>query len=129
MDYKKSIEEVEKVLTELIQENKNVPIIVEGEKDVQALRKLGITGEILTVNTGVNLTDFCDNVAEKYTKVIVLTDWDRKGGFLGNTIKKNLQGRVVCNMFYREVFAKNTMIRTLEGLPSWIKKIKETKIE
>ena len=82
MDYKKSLEELEKGLNELREENKTVPIIVEGEKDIDALRKLSIFGEIIRVNTGVSLTDFCDQLAGKYRDIIILTDWDRKGGFL-----------------------------------------------
>ena len=120
MDYKKSLEEIEKTVLELQEENKTVPIIVEGEKDTEALRKLGINGIIISVNAGVSLSDFCDKIAKKYKHVILLTDWDRRGGYLCHTIKRNLEGRVNCNTHYREVFAKNAMIRTVEGLPSWI---------
>lgn len=120
MNYKKSLEELEKKILELQEENKTVPIIVEGEKDTEALRKLGISGIIISVNAGVSLSDFCDKIAQKYKHVILLTDWDRRGGYLCHTIKRNLEGRVNCNTHYREVFAKNAMIRTVEGLPSWI---------
>jgi 5S rRNA maturation endonuclease (ribonuclease M5) len=120
MDYKRSLEELEKTILELQEENKTVPIIVEGEKDTEALRKLGINGVVISVNTGISLIDFCDKIAQKYKHVILLTDWDRRGGYLCHTIKRNLEGRVDCNIHYREVFAKNSMIRTIEGLPSWI---------
>ena len=36
MDYKKSIEEFEQILEDLIEENKTVPVLVEGEKDIAA---------------------------------------------------------------------------------------------
>ena len=125
MDYKKSLEDLEKALTELREDNKEIPIIVEGEKDIDALRKLDINGTIISVNTGVSLTDFCDQLALSQKKIIILTDWDRRGGYLCHTIRKNLEGRVNCNLQYREIFAKNSMIRTLEGLPSWIVTIKD----
>jgi 5S rRNA maturation endonuclease (ribonuclease M5) len=125
MDYKKSLEEIEKALEELKEENNNVPIIVEGEKDIDALRKLDIPGKIISLNTGESLTDFCDKVADKYSKIIILTDWDRRGGYLCHTIRRNLEGRVICNLNYRELFAKNAVIRTVEGLPSWIETVKE----
>jgi len=124
MDYKKSLEDLEKAITELKEENIRVPILVEGEKDIDALRKLNITGTIISVNTGTSLTDFCDRIADSYKDIIILTDWDRRGGYLCHTIKKNLEGRVNCNTYYREVFAKNSMIRTIEGLPSWIENMK-----
>lgn len=124
MDYKKSLEDVEKALFELQEENKSVPILVEGEKDIEALHKLGIEGKIISVNTGTSIINFCDKIAQEYNNIIILTDWDRKGGFLCHTIKKNLEGRVNCITKYREFFAKHTTIKTVEGLPSWIETIK-----
>ena len=120
MDYKKSLEDLEKALSELREDNKKIPIIVEGEKDIEALQKLGLKGTIISVNAGISLTDFCDRLAGKFKEIIILTDWDRRGGYLCHTIRKNLEGRVICNTHYREIFAKNSKIRTLEGLPSWI---------
>jgi 5S rRNA maturation endonuclease (ribonuclease M5) len=128
MDYKKSFEELEKVLFELIEENKKIPIVVEGDKDVFSLRKLGVTGEIITTNSGLSIIDFCDKIAKDYKEIILLTDWDRKGGFICYTIQRNLQGRVKCNLYYRELFAIKAMTKTVEGLYSWFNTIKE-KIE
>ncbi len=120
MDYKKSLEDLEKALSELRDENKKIPIVVEGDKDRDALHKLDVNGDIISLNTGTSLTDFCEKIANSYKDIIILTDWDRRGGYLCHTIKKNLEGRVNCNIYYREIFAKNAMIRTIEGLPSWI---------
>ena len=125
MNYEKTFEDLEKKLLELIEENKTIPIIVEGEKDILALRKLGVNGLIISVNKGVSLTDFCDRLVQDYDELIILTDWDRRGGYLCHTIKKNLEGRVKCNLNYREFFAKHSMIKTIEGLPSWIQTIKD----
>lgn len=125
MDYKKSLEDLEKILSDLREENKKIPIIVEGERDIDALHKLDVNGKIISVNTGTSLTDFCDKLAQEFKDIIILTDWDRRGGRLCYKIKKNLEGRVNCNTRYRESFAKNAMIRTVEGLPSWIETMKE----
>ena len=124
MDYKKSLEDLEKALSELRDDNEITPIVVEGEKHIEALRRLDISGEIISVNIGTSLTDFCDKIASRYKEIIILTDWDRRGGYLCHTIRKNLEGRVSCNLYYREIFAKNSMIRTIEGLPSWIETMK-----
>ena len=133
MDYKKSLEEFEKALIELQEENKEVPVIVEGEKDIEALKKLGVTGLIISLNSGSSLIDFCDKIAREFKEIIILTDWDRKGGFLCSTIKRNLQGRVICNTYYREIFAKFSMTKTVESLPSWFttmnEKIRNYKID
>ena len=125
MDYNKSLEDLEKALSELREENKKIPIIVEGDKDIEALHRLEINGIIISVNAGISLTDFCDRLAREYNDIIILTDWDRRGGYLCHTIRKNLEGRVNCNTHYREIFAKNAMIRTVEGLPSWISTMRE----
>ena len=125
MDYEKSLKDLEKAVLELKDENNNIPIIVEGEKDIKALHKLGINGTIISANTGTSLTDFCDKISKDFKDIIILTDWDKKGGFLCHTIKKNLEGRVNCNTYYREVFARNSICRTVEGLPSWIESLRE----
>ena len=124
MTYENSLEELEKALQELRDENKAVPIIVEGEKDKEALRKLNVNGEIIHFNVGMSISNFCDVIAQKYKKIILLTDWDKKGGYLCTMIKKNLESRVKCNTKYRERFAKRSTIRTIEGLPSWINSLK-----
>ncbi len=125
MDYKKNFQELEKGLFELIEENKKVPIVVEGDKDVFSLRKLGIIGEIITVNSGLSIIDFCDKIANKYKEIILLTDWDRKGGYICHTIERNLEGRVKCNLYYRELFATKAMTKTVEGLYSWFTSIEQ----
>ncbi|RLF28813.1 MAG: topoisomerase [Thermoplasmata archaeon] len=125
MDYKKSLEELEKAIEELREENKNTPILVEGERDIEALRKLDINGKIICINTGMPVSNLCDIISQKHREIILLIDWDRKGGHLCLLIRKNLQGRVKCNTRYREIFAKRSMIRTIEGLPSWINRMKE----
>ena len=125
MDYEKSLEELEKALQELREDNKTVPIIVEGEKDREALRKLDVMGEIIRFNVGMSISNFCDMMARKYKSIILLTDWDRTGGYLCAMIKKNLESRVTCNTKYREIFAKRSTIRTIEGLPAWINTLKK----
>ena len=125
MNYNETIEELEKVVGNLIEENRKIPLLVEGEKDAAALRKLGVIGVIIRVNTGKNLSDFCDFIASRYQEIIILTDWDRRGGILCSRIKKNLEGRVKCNTRYRKMLAKLTTIRAVEGLPSWIKSFKK----
>jgi len=120
MDDLQRLEELEELLTDLREENKTVPIIVEGEKDIIALRRLEMTGEIIRFNTGQSVPDFCDSIAQKYQKIILLTDWDWRGGRLGSSIKKHLENRVECDMSYRQIFAHRCTCRTVEGIPTWL---------
>ena len=114
MDYEQTLEELEKELAELQEENKTVPIIVEGEKDTAAIR----------FNKGHSIADFCDIIAQKYQNIILLTDWDWRGSRLCYSLKKHLENRVHCNLNYREKFAKRCSCRQVEGLPSWIETLK-----
>jgi 5S rRNA maturation endonuclease (ribonuclease M5) len=124
MDIPTCLEEIEKNIEELKIMNECMPIIVEGKKDVAALRFLGCSGVIITVNKGVSLTEFCDRIAQLYDTVILLTDWDRKGGSLCKRMMRLLKGRVTYNTTYRDIFAKYAMTRKVEGLPSWIETMK-----
>jgi 5S rRNA maturation endonuclease (ribonuclease M5) len=58
MDYKKSLEIIENALLELKLDNKKIPIVVEGEKDIEALNKLDIKGTIIRLNSGFSLIHF-----------------------------------------------------------------------
>jgi 5S rRNA maturation endonuclease (ribonuclease M5) len=125
MNDRETLEELEETLAELHQENTTTPIIVEGNKDVAALRILGISGEIIRFNKGQSVSDFCDMIAQKYQRIILLTDWDWRGGRLYFSIKKHLENRVECTLRYREVFAKRCPCRTVEGMPSWLETLRK----
>lgn len=120
MNYEKSLNDLEEILIDLRDRNIEIPILVEGDKDIEALKKLNITGIILSLNIGMSLTNFCDLISKKYDKIIILTDWDKKGGQLCYKLKKNFIGRVDCDIEYRKKIAQKTTIKTVEGLPSWI---------
>jgi 5S rRNA maturation endonuclease (ribonuclease M5) len=125
MNVKESLLEVEKNLQDLKTKNLTVPIIVEGKKDKTSLENLGICGTIIVYNKGKSLPDFCDWVAKKSTEVIILTDWDRRGGMLCHRMMDLFNGRVNYDTSYREVFSKHTMIKTVEGLDSWLHTMKK----
>lgn len=124
MDDEQTLQELEELLSELQAENRTTPVIVEGDKDISALRKLGLTGEIIGFNKGQSVSNFCDIIAQKYGKIILLTDWDWRGGRLGSSIKRHLENRVKCNMSYRQSFAQRCMCRTVEGTPKWLETLR-----
>jgi len=71
-----------KFLEELSIINESVPIIVEGFRDVQALRALGLRGCIVKVHTGRSIQQFCEEYSENYGEAVILTDWDSRGNQL-----------------------------------------------
>jgi len=57
-------------------------IVVEGRKDMESLRFLGIKGEIRLASQQP-LLEFTDLLSKSKKEIILLTDWDTKGGFNG----------------------------------------------
>ena len=87
-------EKILQILNELAEESaKGTPIIVEGKKDVQALRTLGIGGTVLSVKTGGK--SFLDIVTEieqmDAPEVILLLDFDRRGKEGTKLLRQNLE--------------------------------------
>ncbi len=126
MDSRAALEKLEKAIDELREKNRTTPIIVEGEKDVAALRSLDMEGEILMLHCGKSVAEFCDDIALRYREVIVLTDWDRKGWSLYHRIEDNLRGRTKCIMDFRIIFAANSMVKDMESLPTFLRKLRRS---
>ena len=84
------LEDLIKVLDEIVEINLEVPVIVEGRKDVRALRELGLNGKIDTLNHGIPIFNYCEEISEKYERVIILTDWDSRGGKLARALRDGL---------------------------------------
>ncbi len=76
------VEKIDGIIAKLIDESaKGTPIVVEGAKDAQSLRELGVNGRILTVKTGGKsfLVAAQEIEALGVREVILLLDFDRRG--------------------------------------------------
>ena len=69
-----------------------IPIIVEGERDAESLRRLGVSGEIITVRSIRGLRRKFER--EDVKEVILLLDLDREGEHVLKLVKKSLEGVV-----------------------------------
>ncbi|MDP6379541.1 MAG: hypothetical protein QF885_07820 [Candidatus Thalassarchaeaceae archaeon] len=76
------------------------PIIIEGNKDVIALRKLGFSGPIEKFNRGWGRSRLvaylfesygCNNSVDGGPALILLMDWDRTGGRIQNEMSIRLR--------------------------------------
>jgi 5S rRNA maturation endonuclease (ribonuclease M5) len=120
-----SIEDIERaerlreVLEALYEVNKRVPVIVEGKRDTIALRRLGLVGEIITLHRGKGLYDFCEDIVERFSKVIILLDWDEKGESLYRTLSENMSGHWEEFSAFRGVLKILCQkdIKDIEGIP------------
>ena len=75
-------------------------VIVEGKKDVVALKKLGYLGRILEFQKFGGMVRFTDFVA-KYENVILLFDRDKKGRWLTARTIQLLQRRTRIDLSYK----------------------------
>ena len=87
------IERLEK-LEELIQEllalsDEGAIIVVEGKRDAESLRFLGIKGEI-RFSTQQPLLEFTEALQRSGKEIILLTDWDKKVGMSAHKIIQHL---------------------------------------
>jgi 5S rRNA maturation endonuclease (ribonuclease M5) len=84
-----------KVLDELVERNLVTPVIVEGRNDVEALRILGLKGKVYSLNHGIPLFNFCEEISREHNEVIILTDWDSKGGKLARSLREGFKANAV----------------------------------
>ena len=112
--------EVFRELEELSSEmNYNVEaVLVEGPHDKKTLRLLGYKKPVLTCHR-LSLSELTDLVAKKFSKVVVLTDFDEEGTFLNKKLSQLLERRgVKVDPFYRRTFQrllKQARVSTIEG--------------
>ena len=125
------VERLKEVIQALYEVNKRIPIIVEGKRDVNALRKIGFAGDIIILHGGKGLYDFCEDISERFHRVVLLLDWDEKG----ETLHKNLAGYL--NGQWEEFSAFREIIKLLcqkdindiEGLPVLLDRLAGTDVK
>ena len=115
----------------LYEVNKRIPIIVEGKKDVSALRKIGLVGEIITLHGGMGIYEFCEDIAERYHRVILLMDWDNKGEHLSKTVAGHLKGLWEEFSPFREIVKVLCQkdIKDIEGVPLLLERLAGAKVK
>jgi dTMP kinase len=126
MDYVELHEDLERVLDDLIEKNRSVPIIVEGEYDRRALLELGVLGEIRVLNRGNSILALCEDLAREHREAIILTDWDVRGGRLARNLRDALTASGI--RFDDELRARLTLlcrkdIKDVESLHKFVERV------
>lgn len=106
-----------------------IPIVVEGEKDTEALRALTIEGKIIEAKTaGKSILDVICEVEECETQeVILLLDFDRRGREWTKRLKQYLEKmRIKPNIFFWEKLLNivGNEVKDVESLASYMKTLK-----
>jgi len=127
---KEKQEKIVQILTELSEESaKGIPIVVEGRKDVEALRGLAVSGPVLTVKTGgKSFTQALHEIEQTGAlEVILLLDFDRRGKEGTAHLKENLErAKIKPNLtFWRSLSALlGREIQCIESLTSYMQKLR-----
>jgi 5S rRNA maturation endonuclease (ribonuclease M5) len=111
--------------------NEIAPIIVEGRKDADALRKIGVTGKIIPLHQGRGLYEFCEEILERYERVILLIDWDEKGDQIFKTLSKYLKGLWEEFSTFREMLKALSQkeVSSIEAIPSLLKRLTDSEVK
>ena len=124
-------EKIQQSLSKLVDASaKGKPVVVEGKKDEQALRALGVNGVIVTVKTGGK--SFIDALSEienlGVREVVLLLDFDRRGKEGTLRLKQGLErAKIKVNTrLWQDLHAlTGREIHCIESLPSYLNTLQE----
>lgn len=119
-------------ISELIEELSSMSgthiILVEGLKDVAALRSVGVEGEFYCVQSGGGPVKAAEHVWHSGRQAVIMTDWDRRGGSLARMLRDNLSAldvryddrirgelAVLCRPYIKDVESVDAVVRLLES--------------
>ncbi|MBU4372846.1 MAG: toprim domain-containing protein [Euryarchaeota archaeon] len=101
-------------------------IVVEGRKDTESLRFLGIKGEI-SLASQQPLLEFAELLSRSRKEIVLLTDWDKKGGIVARKIIHHLLTfGIMPNTDIRSRIRALTKkrIKDIESLNSYVNKLR-----
>jgi 5S rRNA maturation endonuclease (ribonuclease M5) len=120
------LEQIEKVLSQLQDLSETTPIIVEGLRDIAALKRMGITRNVISLGKGNSIFNFSENLSRTTKRAVILTDWDRKGGQLARMLKGALLANgVIANENVRAklgILSKKE-VKDIESMPAFVERL------
>jgi len=119
-------EKIQQTLECLAEESaRGTPIVVEGKKDVETLRTLGVQGQIVTAKTGgksrLDLISEIEKIGSP--EVILLLDFDRRGREWTAILRQNLEkARIKANVTFRQELLRSAgrELKDIEGLAAYL---------
>ena len=126
----KKLEKLVKILERLKnQATKGTPIIVEGKNDVQALHRLGITGDLVLAKTsGKSFLDVLNEIElRQKCEVILLFDFDRRGKEWTRRLAICLEGvKITPNLIFWRMLLRlvGRDVKDVEGLATYLETLR-----
>jgi len=124
-------ERLQQLLSKLAAEAaKGIPIVVEGQKDVSALRQLNVEGKIVSSKTsGKSFLDILTEIErQRVREVILLLDFDRRGVEWTHRLKQHLEKtKIKPNLtFWNQLYGLvGRDLKDIEGLPAYLETLKK----
>ncbi|RME66859.1 MAG: hypothetical protein D6778_04070 [Nitrospirae bacterium] len=105
--------------------NLSVPIVVEGKRDLKALRMMGFKGEIIIVHRGKPLYEFSEALLQRASSFVLLIDWDQRGEKLYQRLSDLMEGHFEEFAHFRQqiINASEGEIYEIEDLPLLLEKL------
>ena len=104
-----------------------IPVLIEGRKDENALKELGINGNFLKVSgSGLKLFEIAEIATQSSSRVVILTDFDRKGNQLAKRLSEDIQslGPHPDLSFRRTIMGiTRRFIKDIESLPRHLEQL------
>jgi len=131
---KEKAEQIQQILEQLAEESKSgKPVIVEGRKDGQALKSLGVTGKMVFAKKGLKtIIDVISEIEDKCPReVILMLDFDREGRELTEKLRNHMEkAGIKANIHYWIKLSSLTgrEVKDVEGLATYMKTLK-TRLE
>jgi 5S rRNA maturation endonuclease (ribonuclease M5) len=128
---KNRTERIHQVLDKLSKEaEKGTLLVVEGQKDVIALRELNVQGNVISSKTsGKSFLDTLTEIEQRNAReVILLLDFDRRGVEWTHRLKQHLEKtRIKPNLtFWNELYGLvGRDVKDIEGLPAYLETLKK----
>jgi 5S rRNA maturation endonuclease (ribonuclease M5) len=111
---------IRKAIEDLIYEaSKGAIIVVEGRRDAESLRNLGIRGKIL-LSSVLSDAELVDSLMGE--KVVIMTDWDRRGEIAAVSLMKKLNCNVDVEIRRRIFSVACKEVTKVEELYSFLQK-------
>lgn len=130
MSLERKLEKIICVIERLKSEiNVDSLLIVEGERDIRALREIGIACNIIAIkSSGKRISDIIDEIISTGSKeIILLMDFDRRGRELTKHIVESLKAaRIKVDIsFWREIHnILSNDIKDIESLATYIRTLR-----
>ena len=102
-------------------------IVVEGRRDVDSLRSLGINGDI-RLACQKPLLEFTENLSKSGKEIVLLTDWDKRGGITARKIINHLLTYgIMPNTDFRSRIGSlvKKRIKDIESLNKYVNKLRD----